>query len=545
MKRRREEGFALLLVFVLAAGIAIFLLTQIPRVCFETQRDREEMLIERGEQYQRAIGLYIRKFNRYPAKIEDLENTNNIRFLRRRYIDPMTGKDDWRFIHAGPGGQLTDSLVQKAGAGVGPDGKPVGSTPDGMRQASGMNVDPGNATGNPNDPNQPPEVNAAVRARPSDRPIGQPGGQQPGMAQPGQPGYDPSQAGNQAYNPNYNPYYGYSAAPPPAPGATTYQQYQQYPQGAQPQPQPGQPPLQPGQPPFVQQPGFVQPTQNPGQQGYTQQGYPQPGYPQPGQAYPQAPAQTPFAQPGASNQPGMQPYPQNPAGFQSAPGAFNPQPFPQQPGAFLPGQGGAQQAQAAQMIQQILTQPRPMPANLAGAVTQNAPGAGGFGGPGPAPSGAPGSFNSPGGFSNSSSFNNPSTFNNPSNPGAPSSFGGGAQAGGGGIAGVATKYKGPSIKVYADRQKYQEWEFVYDPRKEAQKQAQAAGLAGQQPGGLGGQQPGGLGGQQGGLGGQTGGFGQGSGSMGGQMPGGFGQSGVTQPAPPSSFGQPGVRPPGN
>ena len=33
-----------------------------------------------------------------------------------------------------------------------------------------------------------------------------------------------------------------------------------------------------------------------------------------------------------------------------------------------------------------------------------------------------------------------------------------------GIAGVATKYKGPSIKIYAERQKYQEWEFVYDPK---------------------------------------------------------------------------------
>ncbi len=31
----------------------------------------------------------------------------------------------------------------------------------------------------------------------------------------------------------------------------------------------------------------------------------------------------------------------------------------------------------------------------------------------------------------------------------------------GGLAGVATTYKGASIKIYNDRQKYQEWEFVY------------------------------------------------------------------------------------
>src|SRR6476659_2397342 len=137
MKRRSSEsGFALLLIFVMAAGIAIALMTQMPRVCFETQRDREQMLIDRGEQYQRAIGLYVRKWNRYPNRIEDLENTNSIRYLRHRYVDPMTGKDDWRMIHAGPGGILLDSLVKKA-PGLGPDGKPL--LQSGMPGSGGMN----------------------------------------------------------------------------------------------------------------------------------------------------------------------------------------------------------------------------------------------------------------------------------------------------------------------------------------------------------------------------------------------------------------------
>jgi hypothetical protein len=35
--------------------------------------------------------------------------------------------------------------------------------------------------------------------------------------------------------------------------------------------------------------------------------------------------------------------------------------------------------------------------------------------------------------------------------------------GGGGIAGVASTHTGPSIKTYNDRQKYEEWEFVYTP----------------------------------------------------------------------------------
>ena len=43
------------------------------------------------------------------------------------------------------------------------------------------------------------------------------------------------------------------------------------------------------------------------------------------------------------------------------------------------------------------------------------------------------------------------------NPTAP-----GAVIGTAGIVGVASTFKGASIKVYKDRQKYQEWEFVFD-----------------------------------------------------------------------------------
>jgi hypothetical protein len=93
-----------------------------------------------------------------------------------------------------------------------------------------------------------------------------------------------------------------------------------------------------------------------------------------------------------------------------------------------------------------------------------------------------------------------------------------------GIAGVATNFKGPAIKIYAERQKYQEWEFVYDPRKEAAKKMGAA------MGGQGGMNPGNSPSQTGMSGfGQSGtqsGFGQ-------QNP----QSGFGQQNPQSGFGQ--------
>ena len=111
--KRQQNGFAMLLVFVMAAAVAIMLYKELPRVAFEAQRNKEELLIQRGEQYTRAIQLYVRKFKKYPVKIEDLEETNQIRFLRKRYIDPMTGKSEWRIIHMGPGGVFTDSLTHK------------------------------------------------------------------------------------------------------------------------------------------------------------------------------------------------------------------------------------------------------------------------------------------------------------------------------------------------------------------------------------------------------------------------------------------------
>ena len=59
----------------------------------------------------------------------------------------------------------------------------------------------------------------------------------------------------------------------------------------------------------------------------------------------------------------------------------------------------------------------------------------------------------------------------------------GAQPGGtmgGGIAGVASKLESDSIKIYNEREKYDEWEFVYDFSKDKKR---GSGNANQQAGG--------------------------------------------------------------
>src|ERR1700745_2989539 len=90
-----EEGYLLLTVLVMVFLVLLALSVAAPRIAKEIQRDKEEEAIQRGLQYKRAIKLYYKKFGAYPAEIKQLENTNQIRFLRKRYKDPITGQEDW------------------------------------------------------------------------------------------------------------------------------------------------------------------------------------------------------------------------------------------------------------------------------------------------------------------------------------------------------------------------------------------------------------------------------------------------------------------
>ena len=135
-RRNSERGYILLVLFMFAAVIAIGLLRAVPAALVETQREREEELIFRGQEYRRAIQAYVRKFGRYPNSLDDLEDTNGIRFLRRRYHDPVKKRvpeqdlltdqaaawqrsderaaeaeqdEEWRLIHIGPGGTFPDA----------------------------------------------------------------------------------------------------------------------------------------------------------------------------------------------------------------------------------------------------------------------------------------------------------------------------------------------------------------------------------------------------------------------------------------------------
>jgi type II secretory pathway pseudopilin PulG len=96
--RPSEQGYIILFAIFLLALLVIALAIAAPQVAKSIQRDKDLETYNRGLQYRRAIKLYFKKFNAYPPSVDALVQTNNIRFLRKKYIDPITGKDDWKPI---------------------------------------------------------------------------------------------------------------------------------------------------------------------------------------------------------------------------------------------------------------------------------------------------------------------------------------------------------------------------------------------------------------------------------------------------------------
>lgn len=142
-RRRQESGFAMLLVFAMAAALAWVLYMELPRLAFEAQRNKEELLVERGEQYIRGVEMFVRKNKKLPQTIEELEQTNGTRFLRRRYADPLTGKDEWRVINADASGRMTNSLVQKpTKPGEAPGAATEAPNPYAVGSTATINMDP-------------------------------------------------------------------------------------------------------------------------------------------------------------------------------------------------------------------------------------------------------------------------------------------------------------------------------------------------------------------------------------------------------------------
>src|SRR6201993_4698923 len=109
-KHRKDAGFSLAALIFFAAAASIVAAAAVPAYQMQAKREREKELIFRGQEYTRAIQKYQRKFGVYPSSVDQLVQTNNLRFLRKPYKDPITGKD-FRLIRLNPDGSLAGSKV--------------------------------------------------------------------------------------------------------------------------------------------------------------------------------------------------------------------------------------------------------------------------------------------------------------------------------------------------------------------------------------------------------------------------------------------------
>src|SRR5271167_3535065 len=97
-RHQHESGYLLLAVLLMMALMIIAATIAAPRIVQQIKRDREEEMIHRGTEYARAVKKFYKKFGRYPANLEQLDNTNQIRFLRKRYKDPLTKDGKWKVL---------------------------------------------------------------------------------------------------------------------------------------------------------------------------------------------------------------------------------------------------------------------------------------------------------------------------------------------------------------------------------------------------------------------------------------------------------------
>lgn len=143
-RKPAEEGYILIWVMFLLVLFTIALSVAAPAIGKQIERDREVETMERGKQYIRAVQLYYKKFHAYPPNADALVNTNQIRFLRKKYVDPMTGKQDWKPILFGQAKTQTLGFFGQPLAGAGSAG---GSVMAGIGPSGGGGIGGGAGNG--------------------------------------------------------------------------------------------------------------------------------------------------------------------------------------------------------------------------------------------------------------------------------------------------------------------------------------------------------------------------------------------------------------
>lgn len=141
-----QNGYMLLSVMLLITLMIVAMAVELPRISQQIKREKEQELVNRGLGYATAIKRFYHRMGTYPVSLDQLENTNNLRFLRKRYKDPMTAEGEWRLIHVG---EAQIKFPNPAQPGANPIASPTPSGSAGGLSPSGTAGGLGSGTGTP------------------------------------------------------------------------------------------------------------------------------------------------------------------------------------------------------------------------------------------------------------------------------------------------------------------------------------------------------------------------------------------------------------
>jgi len=97
---KTPRGYAMAALLVGLSVMSVLLATAMPAWRHVMQREKEEELIFRGEQYARAIGLFQQKYaGAFPPSVKVLVDQ---KFLRKEYKDPMTENGEFQLLYQSP-----------------------------------------------------------------------------------------------------------------------------------------------------------------------------------------------------------------------------------------------------------------------------------------------------------------------------------------------------------------------------------------------------------------------------------------------------------
>ncbi|MGH9481115.1 MAG: hypothetical protein ACRD1L_03395 [Terriglobales bacterium] len=130
MKRRSEDGYALLVVLLALCLLVLALARAVPDWKTQVQREREARTIDHAREYRTAIRRYFHKYGRYPPSLDALTQADGqgLHYLREAWPDPLNMKGDadgsWQLLHYGQAvtAKIVDqppaAAITAAGAGI-------------------------------------------------------------------------------------------------------------------------------------------------------------------------------------------------------------------------------------------------------------------------------------------------------------------------------------------------------------------------------------------------------------------------------------------